>query len=120
MLERANRVTTPSEFRRTVRRGRRVTSGSAVVYVFDRVSSEPSRFGFIVTKAVGNAVTRNLVRRRLRSIGREVLPNIGPGMDIVIRALPGSPEVAWVTLQEEMTESIGRGVGTLGRGVGTQ
>ena len=87
-------------------------SGSAIVHVLDRVSSEPSRFGFIVTKAVGNAVTRNLIRRRLRSISREILPGIGLGRDIVIRALPGSPEVAWDTLQEEITKSIGGGVGT--------
>ena len=112
MLDRVNRVVRPSEFRDAVRRGRRVHSDSAVVHVFDHGSSNPSRFGFIVTKAVGNAVTRNFIRRRLRSICRGVLPTVGPGRDIVIRALPGSPAVGWVTLQEEIIESIGRGVTT--------
>jgi ribonuclease P protein component len=40
-----------------------------------------SRVGYAVSRRVGSAVTRNLVKRRLRSIVRE-LPII-PGFDIV-------------------------------------
>jgi ribonuclease P protein component len=72
----------------------------------------PTRFGFIVSKAVGNAVNRNRVRRRLRAVGRDLLSQIAPGHDIVIRALPGSPEVDWDTLHAEITDSIKRGVVT--------
>ena len=89
-----------------------MASSSAVVYVVNHDSGDPSRFGFIVTKAVGNAVTRNRIRRRLRAVSREILPEIAPGSDIVIRALPGSPGVDWVTLHAEITESVKRGVTT--------
>lgn len=70
----------------------------------------PTRFGFIVSKAVGNAVHRNLVRRRLKAISREALGSHAVGADIVIRALPGSAEVAWATLHKEVLEGIERGV----------
>ncbi|WP_309620897.1 ribonuclease P protein component [Salinibacterium sp.] len=115
MLARANRVTKPADFRTVVRSGRRVVSPNVVVYVLSRVTIGPdrvgpSRCGFIVTKAVGNAVIRNTVRRRLREACRAVLPTLNGSTDIVIRALPGSPEVAWATLQAELTESINRGV----------
>jgi ribonuclease P protein component len=87
-----------------------VGSSHAVVYLLPRPSGEPTRFGFIVAKTVGNAVTRNLVRRRLRSVGRDVLATHAMGTDIVIRALPGSPEVSWANLHDEISASIDRGV----------
>ena len=85
-------------------------SSHAVVYLLPRPSGEPTRFGFIVAKTVGNAVTRNLVRRRLRSVGRDVLATHSTGTDIVIRALPGSPEVSWANLHDEISAGIDRGV----------
>ncbi|WP_334593648.1 ribonuclease P protein component [Salinibacterium sp. CAN_S4] len=112
VLARANRVVQPADFRSAVRRGRRVGSRSATVHVLSRGGDSPTRFGFIVSKAVGNAVARNRVRRRLRAMGRELLSEINPGHDIVIRALPGSPEVDWVTLHAEITDAIKRGVVT--------
>jgi ribonuclease P protein component len=103
-------VVTADDFRVTVRRGKRVGTSHSIVYLRARNSGEPTRFGFIVAKTVGNAVTRNLMRRRLRSVGRDVLANHATGLDVVIRALPGSPEVSWATLHEEISAGIDRGV----------
>ncbi len=64
------------------------------------------RFGFIVTKAVGGAVTRNTVKRRLRAVGHSVLPGVPQGTDVVIRALPGSAEVPWATLHTEIRDGL--------------
>ncbi|HEY2643059.1 MAG TPA: ribonuclease P protein component, partial [Galbitalea sp.] len=72
MLARANRVVRADDYRRLVRRGRRVGTPHALLYVAARASDEPTRVGFIVSKTVGNAVARNLVTRRLRSIGHDV------------------------------------------------
>jgi len=87
-----------------------VTTPHTVVYLRARDSTEATRFGFIVTKAIGNAVTRNLVRRRMRSVGHDVLAVRGHGCDVVIRALPGSEKLAWATLHEEISDAIDRGV----------
>ncbi len=46
------------------------------------------RVGFVVSKAVGNAVTRNRVKRRLRHLATLSLPVTPPGTRIVVRALP--------------------------------
>ncbi|MBX3100799.1 MAG: ribonuclease P protein component [Salinibacterium sp.] len=108
MLARANRVTRPIDFRTAVRRGRRIGTSAAVLHVLERPGSEPSRFGFIVAKSVGGAVTRNLVRRRLRAVSRDMLPTLQPGTDVVMRALPGSELVAWPILQAEIAQGLER------------
>ena len=66
------------------------------------------RFGFIVSKAVGNAVVRNKVRRRLRAAASQLLPNVQEGSDIVVRALADSATAEWNTLQAEIAEGIDR------------
>lgn len=52
----------------------------------------PTRVGFVVSKAVGDAVTRNRVKRILRHAVAERLSALGDGQDIVIRALPAASE----------------------------
>lgn len=92
----------PSDFRATVRRGRRTSTGSMLIYRVERDPSDPARFGFIVAKTVGNAVERNLVRRRMRAVCRSIVDQGGRGSDVVVRALPGSAQKDWTSLSAEM------------------
>ncbi|WP_167043905.1 ribonuclease P protein component [Salinibacterium sp. ZJ454] len=115
MLARANRVLRPDDFRQAVRRGRRVSTAHAVLYLYPRPASEPTRFGFIVSKAVGNAVTRNLVRRRMRAVAHDVLPSMQTGADVVVRGLPGVDQVPWQTLASELTDAMSTGAMSTGR-----
>ena len=108
MLAKANRVTAPADFRTAVRRGRRSATSSLIVHAIDRDTVEPTRFGFIVAKTVGNAVVRNGVRRRLRSVSREILTGTPTGHDIVVRALPGSGQVGWATLHADLVTGVRR------------
>jgi ribonuclease P protein component len=52
--------------------------------------TDDSRAGFIVSKAVGKAVTRNRVKRRLRHLAAAALPATPGGVDVVVRALPAA------------------------------
>lgn len=91
-----------------IRRGRRITTNSAVVYWASATGSQV-RFGFVVSKAVGNAVARNRVRRRLKAISSDTLSDIPSGTDVVIRALPGSASASWSTLNSEITGALSKG-----------
>jgi ribonuclease P protein component, eubacterial len=110
VLAKTHRVVRAEDYRGTVRRGRRITTSSLVAYVLRRADDTPVRFGFIVSKAVGNAVTRNRVRRRLKAASFELLETITPGTDIVMRALPGSAQASWTTLQHDVRMSVERGL----------
>ena len=92
----------PADFRATVRRGRRATTPSAVYYRLATDPVAPARFGVIVSKAVGNAVDRNKVRRRLKALGRGVVDAGYRGEDVVIRVLPGSAQESWDSLSADM------------------
>ncbi len=96
----------PQDFRTVVRRGRRSTSPLAVYYRLERDASDPVRFGFVVSRAVGGAVERNLVRRRMRAVGREFVDAGARGSDVVVRALPGSAQRDWASLSADMHDAL--------------
>lgn len=65
-----------------------------------------ARFGFIVTRKVGNAVTRNRIRRRLKAIARELVDGGLVGMDVVVRAAPGVVDAKWADLRSALRDSL--------------
>ena len=106
MLRKENRVVRPEDFRSVVRRGRRSSSPLAVYYRLEHAGTQPVRFGFIVSRSVGGAVQRNLLRRRLRAVGRELVDAGAQGADVVVRALPGSAQHGWASLSADMHEAL--------------
>ena len=92
----------PADFRAAVRRGRRIATASAVYHRLPTDPEAPARFGVVVSKAVGNAVVRNRVRRRLKALGRELVDGGHRGEDVVIRVLPGSAQESWDSLSADM------------------
>ena len=59
---------------------------------------EYSRFGFVVSKRIGNAVTRNVVKRRLRELVRR--STIKGGWDAVFIARRGAGTAQFAQLKQ--------------------
>ena len=89
MLPRGSRLNTSGDFRSTIRRGVRVGRPTLVLHVGPSGTGDV-RVGMVVSKAVGNAVTRNRVKRRLRHLATGQLDRTAPGTDVVVRALPAA------------------------------
>lgn len=100
------------DFAATVRSGTRTGRRNVVLYARLRTfgTDEPTRFGFIVSKAVGNAVHRNLVKRRFRALAAEAIATGPAGLDIVVRALPGAAEQDWSELGKQVNSALGSAV----------
>jgi ribonuclease P protein component len=56
------------------------------------VPARPPRAGVVVSKAVGGAVERNRVKRRLRHLVRGRLGDLPRGTDLVVRTQPGAAD----------------------------
>ncbi len=82
--------------------GVKVSGKATVIYLKRDESLTHARFGFIVSKTVSGAVGRNLIKRRLRAISRELVATHPSGFDLVIRALPEAKEFEWNRLQQEV------------------
>jgi ribonuclease P protein component len=63
-----------------------------------------NRYGFITSKRLGNAVTRNRVRRILREVVRSLHPHLNTGYDIVIVARPAIVGQPLTVIQRIITE----------------
>lgn len=85
--------------------GIKISGKATVLYLQRDESLTHARFGFIVSKAVGGAIKRNLVKRRLRSVAREIVSIEPTGYNAVIRALPVVGNTDWNRLQQEVLSS---------------
>lgn len=72
------------------------------------VGREPVRVGFVVSKAVGPAVTRNRVKRRLRHLMRERVAGLADGSLLVVRAQPAAAGATYADLGEELDRCLAR------------
>ncbi|GLZ81161.1 ribonuclease P protein component [Actinorhabdospora filicis] len=105
MLPKAARLRNRADFSATMR-GRRAARGAVVVHLKQGDGAHGARAGFVVSKAVGGAVVRNRVKRRLRHLVAERLPAWTPGTDVVVRALPLAAERGYAELAADLDAAI--------------
>ena len=116
MLARHQRISRSSDFTRTLRRGVRVRRADIQVHAA-RIDGPDvlavdrgARYGLIVSKSVGDAVTRHAVARRLRAAASVADAGGGLGADasglVVIRALPSSAHRSGTELTTELVAAL--------------
>jgi ribonuclease P protein component len=90
--------------------GRRAGRRAVVVHFLPGPggSAEPARVGFVVNKAVGNAVLRNRVHRRLRAVMATQLSGLPAGSLTVVRALPSSATSSYDELVADVDAALRR------------
>ena len=74
------------DFRIVFARGTSVANRFYVLYVIKKPSESEVRVGFSVSKKIGNAVTRNRVKRILREAMRGMVNELPAGCDCVLIA----------------------------------
>jgi len=75
----------------------------------DEGNENAVRVGFTVTKKVGNAVIRNRVRRRLKAVAAEVLPErVRGGQDLVIIGRMATIKRSYAALIKDLESAIRR------------
>ncbi len=124
MLPADHRLTRPRSFRHAVKAGRR--SGARTLITHLTLAEEQlgsgARVGFVVSKAVGNAVVRNRVKRRLRHAAGARISLLPAGALLVVRAQPASASASYEELSADLDRCLDRSLdasletGTVGSG----
>lgn len=66
------------------------------------------RLGIATSRKVGNAVVRNRIRRRLKSIVRELAPQVRPGAEILIGVRAAASTASSAELRIALTDCLRR------------
>ncbi|MEM6283312.1 MAG: ribonuclease P protein component [Chloroflexota bacterium] len=85
MLPRQYRLRRSQDFSRLRREGKAFHSRLLLISIAPNTLPH-NRYGFVTSKALGNAVTRNRARRQLREVIRQLHPRLQPGYDVVVVA----------------------------------
>jgi ribonuclease P protein component len=124
VLPQQSRMRRPEDFRLALRTGRRAGGSVVAGHLLlpspvgtDQPASgshgavrsgEPAKVGFIVSRAVGSAVVRNRVKRRLRELMRRRLASLPGGCLLVLRAHPAAAGARQADLAADLDLVIGR------------
>lgn len=101
MLAKPDRLRSPSDFRQVYGRGVSAAGSCLVVYVW-LSGRAGQRLGISVSRRVGQAATRNLVKRRLREAFRTLADLLPAGADVVIVARTAAAEADYHKMEKEM------------------
>jgi len=111
VLPARNRMRRSTEFDATVKYGMRTAQPDVVVHVRRGSGHEAGagpRLGLIIGKAVGSAVERHRVARRLRHVARTLLGDLHQSDQVVIRALPSSRHASSPRLEQQLRRGLRR------------
>ncbi|QNQ11999.1 ribonuclease P protein component [Sphingomonas alpina] len=88
--------------------GKRAPMPGFVLLVRDRDDGDATmRIGYTVTKKIGNAVVRNRMKRRLRALARDLLPESGiRGADHVLIGRNGGIERDFAQLRTDLAKAL--------------
>ena len=96
-----------ADFLRAARGVRRVTPSLTLETCPSPEAGDGVRVGFTATRKLGNAVTRNRAKRRLRAAAAAVLPLSGlAGNDYVLVARPGTLTRNFASLTEDLAAAV--------------
>jgi ribonuclease P protein component len=98
-VKRRYRITRANDFKRVRQNGKTYTHPLVLIQILAE-PGEQKRIGIIVGKTVGNAVTRNLVKRRIRAITEEHIQKINSNVDILVVARPPSAKAEFQELHQ--------------------
>ncbi|MEY9214427.1 ribonuclease P protein component [Thermobifida halotolerans] len=125
MLSPRNRMRRSADFDLTMRKGRRAGRDALTVVLFvprqhrdERDEAQPPRVGFIVSKAVGGAVVRKRVQRRLRHLMRDRIASLSAGSLLVVRAKPASALLGYDALATQLDSALSAVARPRGRSAG--
>jgi ribonuclease P protein component len=103
---RAFHLLRPSDFRRVYDNGTRFPGFLFTSFLLSKDEARGARIGFTLPRALGKAVRRNRMRRRLREAIRLEFHRVSPRWDIVINPRRALQDASWEQIQKEVRKLV--------------
>lgn len=101
-MKKSYRVKKERDFQAVFHQGESVANRKFVVYRLDKPEQAHFRVGLSVGKKIGNAVTRNSVKRQLRASIQKFSGEITPTVDFIVIARPGVEKLRYDEVQTNL------------------
>lgn len=96
------RIKKNKEFQAVFQKRKSTANRQFVIYVLQKEDQPFFRIGLSVSKKIGNAVTRNRVKRLIRQVFLEEKDHVKSGMDFVIIARKPSAEMDYAEVKKSL------------------
>lgn len=101
MLQKSFRLTSNKEYNQVYNHGKRFTGRFILVFIRKNALNN-NRFGIVTSKKIGKAVTRNLVKRRIRAIIAGNMDRFHGHNDVVLVARYNTGEAPYHLLEKDV------------------
>ncbi len=97
-----------ADFQHVYEQGRRQFSANMTFFYLPRTdgAAQAPRIGFTVSRALGGAVTRNRIRRRVREAVRRNFATLTPAVDVVINPKKSAMRADFAALEREVAAAF--------------
>lgn len=104
-MKKQDRLNKESDFKRVYDKGKSYANKYLVIF-FLKNGLEHNRVGFVTTKKLGNAVKRNLYRRRLKESYRLYQHNLNTGYDIILLFRSRIPDIGYKEIDSALKHIV--------------
>lgn len=107
MLKKVNRLRKHYQYNYVYRQSVRYSGKAMTIYVSPS-KTKNIKIGFAVTKKVGHAVVRNLIRRRLREVVFKSIPSLKQNYNLILSAKDGIENYTFAELDAEFQKLVSK------------
>ncbi|WP_141434452.1 ribonuclease P protein component [Bacillus sp. 03113] len=101
-MKKENRIKKNKEFQDVFQKGKSVANRQFIVYTLKKPDQKHFRIGLSVSKKIGNAVTRNQIKRYVRQVFHEIDGQIHNDFDYVIIARKQASQIGYHELKKNL------------------
>ena len=101
-MKKSFRVKKDREFQKVFHKGKSTANRQFVIYQYNKEGQSHFRVGISVSKKLGNAVTRNRLKRRIRHILMELDDQLAQDVDFIVIARPPIVQMSYQEMKSSM------------------
>lgn len=105
-MKKMYRIKKNEEFARVFNEGKSVANRQFVLYMLEKKGQSHFRLGLSVSKRIGNAVTRNRIKRVIRELFQDFEEGLNQELDYVVIARKPTADMDFHEMKKSMTHVL--------------